>query len=152
MYAYFSKATLENKQFSLDSKRRSEQSIHILNENKRCRLSCFSSYSFHLLQTAVTPTWFCAPCRMSQQACRTPADCSQFLYRVPVRTADRGPFFIPISALYMAESEPCHEPSRLYMADHHAKNPLRGYIFRFFTFRTAIYKRDIALFPSERSD
>lgn len=24
--------------------------------------------------------------------------------------------------------------------------------FRFFTFRTAIYKRDIALFPSERSD
>lgn len=56
MYAYFSKATLENKQFPLDSKRRSEQSIHILNENKRCRLSCFSSYSFHLLQTAVTPT------------------------------------------------------------------------------------------------
>lgn len=46
MYAYFSKATLENKQFPLDSKRRSEQSIHILNENKRCRLSCFSSYSF----------------------------------------------------------------------------------------------------------
>ena len=34
MYAYFSKATLENKQFPLDSKRRSEQSIHILNENK----------------------------------------------------------------------------------------------------------------------
>lgn len=74
MYAYFSKATLENKQFPLDSKRRSEQSIHILNENKRCRLSCFSSYSFHLLQTAVTPTWSCAPCRVSQQACRTPAD------------------------------------------------------------------------------
>lgn len=74
MYAYFSKATLENKQFPLDSKRRSEQSIHILNENKRCRLSCFSSYSFHLLQTAVTPTGSCAPSPVSPQACRTPAD------------------------------------------------------------------------------
>ena len=97
MYAYFSKATLENKQFPLDSKRRSEQSIHILNENKRCRLSCFSSYSFHLLQTAVTPTWSCAPCRVSQQACRTPADFSQFLSGSPFAL----PIGDPFSYLYL---------------------------------------------------
>ena len=97
MYAYFSKATLENKQFPLDSKRRSEQSIHILNENKRCRLSCFSSYSFHLLQTAVTPTRSCAPCPVSQQACRTPADCSQFLSGSPFAL----PIGDPFSYLYL---------------------------------------------------
>ena len=70
----FPRQLWKNKQFPLDSKRRSEQSIHILNENKRCRLSCFSSYSFHLLQTAVTPTGSCAPSPVSPQACRTPAD------------------------------------------------------------------------------
>ena len=54
----------------------------------------------------------------------------------------------------------------IYGRPSYAKTRLRGIIFRFFTFGTAIYKRnitgqntksaihkrDIALFPSERSD
>ena len=42
----------------------------------------------------------------------------------------------------MAESEPCHEPSRLYMADVLSKTPLRGTFLAVLANRPAIYKRD----------
>ena len=135
MYAYFSKATLENKQFPLDSKRRSEQSIHILNENKRCRLSCFSSYSFHLLQTAVTP-----------------ADCSQFLSGSPFALPIGDPFsYLYLPYIWQNRSLVMSLLAYIWQTIMR-KTHFGGTFFRFFTFGTAIYKRDIALFPSERSD